>query len=340
MSWHPLLDLAGALAGRGGERKAGSILVIRRNRMGDMICTLPLLHAIREQYPEAYLAVACDGPGVPIAEACPAVNEVILLNNKRVSFFDYPEINRMSRSFETVVAAKGGFDRRLAAMTRISGAPVRIGFAGPDDDGGYYYTKPVALPPRGEHQVETLLRLGKPLGINEVTRTCYDLKLSDSAVNFGEQWMLEPPFSRAERLVLINISSTAPVKFGDEDFVELARRAAAHGAVAFVAAPEDQAKARTLAEKAGAERVVAVATPGPMELAALLVRAAVLVTPEGGAAHLATVTDTPAVVLWSEGPFEKWRSRGENHQFVQAEAGETKLPLERVWPAVESVLLK
>ncbi|HEY0256557.1 MAG TPA: hypothetical protein VGC39_03860, partial [Candidatus Methylacidiphilales bacterium] len=42
------------------------ILVIRRNRMGDMICTLPLLHALRKGYPTAHLTVACDPAGAPI----------------------------------------------------------------------------------------------------------------------------------------------------------------------------------------------------------------------------------------------------------------------------------
>jgi len=55
------------------------ILVIRRNRMGDMIYTLPLLHALRRHYPQAHLTVACDPPGAPIARACESVNEVIVL---------------------------------------------------------------------------------------------------------------------------------------------------------------------------------------------------------------------------------------------------------------------
>ena len=39
------------------------ILVIRRNRMGDMIYTLPLLHALRRHFPEAHITVACDPRG-------------------------------------------------------------------------------------------------------------------------------------------------------------------------------------------------------------------------------------------------------------------------------------
>src|SRR5471032_1367050 len=55
------------------------ILVIRRNRLGDMIYTLPLLHALRRHFPAAHLTVACDPVATPIAQACEAVNDVIVL---------------------------------------------------------------------------------------------------------------------------------------------------------------------------------------------------------------------------------------------------------------------
>ena len=81
----------------------------------------------------------------------------------------------------------------------------------------------------------------------------------------------------------------------------------------------------------------------PAELAsddaALFQRAALLLTPEGGAAHLAATTHTPAVVLWSEGPFDKWRSRSKDHSFVRLEGDEKMLSVERVWQAIEAALI-
>ncbi len=88
----------------------------------------------------------------------------------------------------------------------------------------------------------------------------------------------------------------------------------------------------------GSKRVVALETPGPMDLAALLEKALVLFTPEGGAAHMAAAMNTPALVMWSEGPFEKWRSRGWRHAYVHAERGEKLVPLDRVWQALTPFL--
>jgi len=61
---------------------APRILVIRRNRLGDMLYTVPLLHTLRRHYPYAWIAVACDLSGVPIARACEAVNEVIPIEQR------------------------------------------------------------------------------------------------------------------------------------------------------------------------------------------------------------------------------------------------------------------
>jgi ADP-heptose:LPS heptosyltransferase len=75
-----------------------------------------------------------------------------------------------------------------------------------------------------------------------------------------------------------------------------------------------------------------------MELAALLEKAFLLFTPEGGAAHLAAAMGTPALILWSEGPFKKWRSLGRRHSYVLAEPVEQFIPLDRVWNALQPLL--
>ena len=80
------------------------------------------------------------------------------------------------------------------------------------------------------------------------------------------------------------------------------------------------------------------ATPNPLDLAALFQKSTCLFTPEGGAAHLAAPVGAPALILWSEGPFKKWHSRGPTHVFVHAETGESAVPVDRVWQALQPLL--
>lgn len=323
------------------SRRRGHILVIRRNRMGDMICTLPLLDALRHQYPRAHLAVACDAPGVPIAMAFPAVNETILLEGG--GLLGLFKNARRLQGFDWIIVAKGGFDRRLAWLARLSSGARCIGFERPPDGPSLFYTDPVEPVDVREHQVETLLRLLSPMGFTpSPDPASLRLTLPKKARMFAAPILSAPPFSDAPRFLLLNISSTSRLRFRPDDFMELIARIlkATDWAVGIVSAPVDQLKSRELAARSGSDRVRAVATPGTLELAALLEPAALFITPEGGAAHLATVTGTPAVVIWSEGPFDKWHSRGENHVFVQAAPDEEFLSVDRVWQAVEPLLGK
>ena len=308
--------------------------------MGDMICTLPLLHALRRNLPSAHIVVACDEPGAPIARACGAVSETIVLETRGFHWLRLLRDARRLQGFDWVIAAKGGFDRRLALLSRLSNGIRRVGFEEKDADGFVYYTDPVALPNDArEHQIETQLRLLSPLRIDrDLSLVKLDLELPETAQKFAEN--LTAKFSPASaEFMLINISSTSRLLFSEKDFLEMFAWLLIETclAIGVVAAPADQAKARDLARQAASERVVALATPGPLELAALLQRAAVLLTPEGGAAHLAAAMGTPAVVLWSEGPFEKWHSRGERHVFVRAEANYKNIPAKKVQAALQTL---
>ena len=320
------------------------ILVIRRNRMGDMIYTLPLLHALRRHYPQAQVTVACDPPGAPIAQACPAVNDVIVLEPGWNPWLAALKNAARLQDYDWVLAAKGGFDRRLAVLTRLTNAAMRIGFERRADRPSAYYTDPVALPgdPHEEHQIDTLLRLLKPLGLVRPTDFTVDLslRLPDSAREFASEILARPPFAPSGRYMLINLSSTVRLKFREEDFIALAGRllGSTDFVIGLVAAPDDQQKAHEIAACMASKRIIAVDTPGPLDLAALLEHAAFLLTPEGGAAHLAAAVGAPALVLWSEGPFKKWHSRGRKHAFVHAEPGEETIPVERVWKALQPFL--
>jgi heptosyltransferase-3 len=320
------------------DAEAPRLLVIRRNRMGDMICTLPLLRALRRRFPRARLTVACDQAGFPIAQACAAVDRVILLR-RGWRLWTAPFGSPLQwQDFDCVIAVKAGFDRRLGGLARLTNAGRRIGYE--NAAASEFYTDPVPLPAElwNVHQIEATLGLLAPLGIAPRANPVDDLRLDlpDSALAFAKKLS---PFWKDRRLVLINLSSTAPLCFRDEDFAGLIGELSARDdvRVGLVALPSDAPRAHRLSAN-GNNGVRVLATPGPLELAALIQHARVFVTGEGGGAHLAAAMGKPAVVLWSEGPFEKWYSRGPEHVFLRLEPGEKWVPLDRVRAALASHL--
>jgi len=300
------------------------ILVIRRNRMGDMLCTLPLLQVLRAQFPDACLSVACDEPGAPIAGACDAVDRVIVLNatwTRRLS----PVFNAVRlQNHDWVIVAKGGFDRRLARLAPMTHAAVTIGFDPAPPGRSHFYTHPVALPGEDylEHQIETQLRLLGPLEIPAAKfhPDMMRLRLPGAALQSAREALARPPFADRPGFGLINLSSNRPIRFRTEDFVMVIRHLldTTDLAVGLVGVPRDRVLIESLARRFPGGRVGALATPGALELAALLERASIFLTPEGGAAHLSSATQTPTVVMF-DAPYDKWHPRGPRHVIIEVD---------------------
>jgi ADP-heptose:LPS heptosyltransferase len=319
------------------------ILVIRRNRMGDMICTLPLFQTLRDHFPAARLTVACDIEGASVARACAAVDRVIVLDatwTRRLP----PVFNAVRlQNHDWVIVAKGGFDRRLARLAPLAHAAVTIGFDPAAPGRSEFYTHPVVLPPDAhqEHQIETQLRLAAPLDI-PVPRFepgMLRLRLPGSALHFARATLARAPFDGAAGFALINLSSNRRVKFATDDFVAvISHLLETTGlAIGLVGVPRDRLTIDSLARRFPAARVAAIATPGPIDLAALLERAALFLTPEGGAAHLSSCAQTPTVVMF-DAPFGKWRPRGPRHRIIEGELSTGDFAASRVIGAIDSLL--
>jgi ADP-heptose:LPS heptosyltransferase len=329
-----------ALAPRRGKRGVDElrILCIMSGGMGDAIDTLPLFNALRRHFPHADLTVACDPAGAPVAMASAAVNAVIVLHSSWSAWLAALKNARHLQNFDWAIAAASDFDRCLALMTRLSNATTRIGFERHVQPPSAYFTDPLPLPEKEEHQVDSLLRLLKPLGMVRTTALSSDLSLRvpDTARVFATQVLSQPPFSVFHYYLLINLTRTPGLKFREEDFIELIGRllSSTPFVIGLVAAPADQPVAFEIASVMGSDRITAVDTPEALDLAGLLEGASFLLTPEGTIAHLAGAVGTPALVLWHGDSFASRHSRGRRHTFVHAEPGEAIIPVDRVWQAM------
>ncbi len=307
-----------------------AILVIRRNRMGDMICTLPLFKAIRAKFPKCRLVVACDGPGAPIARACPHVDAVIVLTQKSLTG-RYPALIHDAlrlQGFDIAIAVKGGFDYRLACLVRLSNAYQRIGFALDRKTESVafakkFYTHALLLPETiaSDHQVETQHRLLEPLGISDAPGDP-ELPIPQESRDYADAILRQPPFvdSRGQRqpFVLINLACNRVYPLTDPELITFIQRILNETPylIGLVSGPVRTPACISLLEKIASPRVIAVETPRVLDLAGFLIHATGFVAPEGGTTHLSALTNTPAIVLWSEGNFNKWRSRCTRHSYV------------------------
>jgi lipopolysaccharide heptosyltransferase II len=123
------------------------ILVIKLSSLGDIVHTLPAVAALRKRFPSAHVTWLVKSPWASILEENPDVDEVLSVD---VSWRNWPRLIRDLRHHQCdlVLDFQGLF--RTGLLGLLSGATMRVGFAGAREGAPWMYTHRVPLP--GEHE--------------------------------------------------------------------------------------------------------------------------------------------------------------------------------------------
>jgi heptosyltransferase-1 len=164
------------------ERKMQRLLIVRLSAMGDVIHTLPAVHALREAFPQAHIGWLIEerwaellcAPRVPRrgmrSASRPLVGEVHSVNLKAWggSPFSISTVQRVAtvwndvrdQRYDVAVDLQGAM--RSAVLTRLSGARVVYGAANPrESPASLWYTRKVVA--RGRHVIEQNLSIAQAL---------------------------------------------------------------------------------------------------------------------------------------------------------------------------------
>jgi heptosyltransferase-2 len=130
--------------------------------------SIPALHALRSRYPRAYIAIVARPSVAGLYAREPFCDELILLEGQRgwkSASGLWQAARRLKRmQFDCAILLQNAFE--AAALTRMAGIPVRIGYD--RDARGWLLTQAVAVPHQGaipKHQRFYYLELLKRAGL-------------------------------------------------------------------------------------------------------------------------------------------------------------------------------
>jgi heptosyltransferase-3 len=105
------------------QQRLQNILVVRTDRIGDVILTLPTIEALKSNFPNARIAMLLNSYTASLAEG---IADILIYNQETAPkpFFDILAELRRAR-FDAVVVAFPRF--RIALLLWLAGIPVRIG---------------------------------------------------------------------------------------------------------------------------------------------------------------------------------------------------------------------
>lgn len=314
------------------------ILVVRRDNIGDLVCTTPLIAALRHQYPKAWLGALVNSYNAPVLAGNPNLDEVIAY--RKTKHLDPGEsvlgafgariaaLWRLRRSrLDWVVLATPDVSPRLVRLARWL-APARI--AGFSDGSAAARGLDAAVPlatVRDLHEVERVFALAPLLGVSgpipPMKVVADPAERARAAAAFG---------THAGPRVAVQLSARRPSqRWPAERWAELIRvLAAQHGARVMLLwspgtaddprHPGDDEKAAAVVQAAGEAAPIAWRTARLEQLIAALDACDSVITPDGGALHLAAALGKPVAALFGDSPPERWRPWGVGHCVLRAES--------------------
>jgi ADP-heptose:LPS heptosyltransferase len=316
------------------------VLVVRRDNIGDLVCTTPLLAGLRASYPQAHIAALVTSYNAAVLEGNPNVDEVHcytklkhrLPGQSRVGIVlaRLRMLARLRRQpFDYIVLAKAGFDRQGLSLARQLRRREVVGYAPP---GGRARGLTLAVPGEPDpqlHEVQVMERIGAALGISEARGP---LAVYPNAGRM-QAWRTRLP-SLAERVrpwVTVHISAREPGRLWPaRNWVELIRYLVqdAGAGVVLVWSPgraddprhpgDDEKAAEILHALRGLAGVLPGAAGQLEDLVALLALSDAFIGADGGAMHLAAGVRLPVVALFEnlEAKKKRWYPWGVPYEMV------------------------
>jgi lipopolysaccharide heptosyltransferase II len=286
------------------------ILVIRTGSLGDVLLITPLLHALRESFPSAYIAVLIP----PLAHEClmdnPYVNKIITADLAlRRGTFNPLKIMRLGfrlrkEQFDLGLDLRG--DVRNMLILYLSKTKYRVSF-GNTSGGDFLLHKVVTY--RKKHEIDSSLDLLRALGIEMKNRNMV-LKVDESDSSFIRKLLAKQGIRRGEFIVGFHPSSSWMFKdWPAEKFAQLGDHLTAqYGAKVIILGKnkKDYEIAQRISHLMAMKPILAMDDLNLRQMVALIAQMAVFVCNSSAPAHLAAVTSTPTIVLFGSDEMLLW----------------------------------
>lgn len=318
-------------------------LVVRRDNIGDLVLTTPLIRALRQHQPDAWIGALVNSYNAPALSGNADLDAVFAYDKakhrpERSRFAVYRDTLRLLLSLrglhlDTVILAGPGAQRQAYQLTRWLRPVATLGFVTPD-----FAPSGVTLPVdygNGAtlHEAEDVFRLLAPLGIQGAVPPAS--VHADRALVNALRPQAQAALAGAMPWIAVQISARRiKQRWPVERYAALMQQLHATQGAGFLLFwapgvaedarhPGDDARVRDLIDALpGDIPVYAHPTLDLGSLIAGLSLADAVITPDGGAMHLAAALGKPVIALFGDSPVARWRPWCAEHEIVQADSGD------------------
>lgn len=316
------------------------ILVIRRDNIGDLVCTTPAFAALRQHYPDAQIGALVNSYNAEVLHGNPNVDHVFVYQKLKHATGFIQRIKALSQRLKLVarlrrwkpditILAKSSYDRHGLNFARQIGAKSVIGFV-PNDPAQAKSLPDIRLDTpscTAMHEVEAVNLLLAPLGIKDALGPLQAF----AEQNALEKLKLQLP--EAKQRIALHISAREPERrWGAENYIALIEHILrcykdsqiflfwAPGRSNDPHHPGDDEVAALLLKTVRSERLLPMRTKNLTELITALSLCDLFIGTDGGAMHLGVALNKKTLALFesSSSKLNHWYPWRVEHRTVHS----------------------
>jgi heptosyltransferase I len=292
------------------------VCLLRLSAIGDTCHVVPLLRTLQSAWPRTRFTWVIGKLEAKLMSLIPDVELITV--DKAAGLSAYSRLR-------TDMQRRGAFDLllhlqlsiRASATAAFIPAPIKLGFDKPRArELQWLFTNRRIAERKREHVLDSFLGFADALGVPRIEPR-WDIPLPQAALDYAEQLIPSTAKDAQRTLVISACSSHRARNWLPQRYAAVAEHAVReHGMRVILCggpAAIEREMAAAIAKHSSVPLIDQVGKDTLPQLLALLSRATVLLTPDSGPAHMATMVETPVIGLYAatnpqrSGPYESRR---------------------------------
>ncbi|MDH5739317.1 MAG: lipopolysaccharide heptosyltransferase II [Nitrospira sp.] len=284
--------------GSSSVRSHKRILLIKPSSLGDIVHTLPVVSAIKAEWPGSHMTWLVKRQWAEVVERIEGIDCVWVVDPTVRSWITQGLALRAER-FDLAIDLQGLL--RSGILARLSGAPMRIGFANGREGSPWFYTHRVSVPNSDIHAVDRYLLLAAALGISLPRKPRFVFRMLDEDLTAVRELFQHHGCSIDKPWVAMNVGARWLTKrWPLTSFAAVADQLyESHRApVVIIGSADDRLYANKLQPLLKRPWINLSGEVPLRYLPALLSKATVMITNDSGPMHIAAACGIPVVAMF------------------------------------------
>ncbi|MBN1914055.1 MAG: lipopolysaccharide heptosyltransferase II [Candidatus Omnitrophica bacterium] len=304
------------------------ILIVRTDRIGDVLLSTPAIRALRDSYPSAYIAMMTGPYAKEAVEGNPYLDEVIVYDkdHKHKSWMRSLKFSRNLKKKKFDLAVILHPSNRVHLVTFLAGIPRRIGYR---RKMGFLLTDRIRHEKQSgeKHELEYNLDLLRHLGIPAQDKGLF-MPIKEESEAWAQEFLGQQGIGKKDKLIAIHPAASCPSKiWPGERFARTADLLAQkYGFKILVfSGPKDISLANNVAEQMNSQAINLAGKTSVTQLASLLKRCTLFISNDSGPVHIASALGVPVISIFGRNQKglspRRWGPVGEKDKVLHKEVG-------------------